>query len=313
MEFSEIQISITAVFLLMAVALVVLCNVLRNRKDLQRETAEIGMDPAWETLEPSADPASLAPEIAALAAAGMREKNSDWGRFGELSDFGVPAQAESAKAGSAKVEGGGKALQLPPPTVDEWLFDLLVSGRSMDSPGDEIDSEQASLLALETRFEVIQRPSQTASPRGMIDEATLDKVLHLSKPFSGVVVSICINDEESGPYGAGLLEWVSGFIAGLLRENDFACRTGAEEFLILCPGVHGAEAQRRLNEISEGLWEFQLRGIGTYSILFSWGGVRVQNQALADAIASASERMRLTKRGRNLIYSDSVHQRRRVV
>ena len=65
---------------------------------------------------------------------------------------------------------------------------------------------------------------------------------------------------------------------------------------MVCPGEQGAQSQRRLNHISERLWDYQLRGIGACSILFSWGGVQVQDQPLAEAIASATERMRETKR-----------------
>jgi hypothetical protein len=147
----------------------------------------------------------------------------------------------------------------------------------------------------------------------MIDEPTLRKVVAIGRPFTGVTVSICINEDESGRRSEGQLEWVCAYIAGLLSEHEFACRTDKEEFLIVCPGAQGAEAQRRLNDVSERLWDFQLRGIGTYAIRFSWGGVEVQNQPLADAIDSATERMRLTKRIRNPIYLNSVNVRRKVV
>ena len=51
---------------------------------------------------------------------------------------------------------------------------------------------------------------------------------------------------------------------------------------MVCPGEQGAQSQRRLNHISERLWDYQLRGIGACSILFSWGGVEVQDQPLAE-------------------------------
>jgi GGDEF domain-containing protein len=90
------------------------------------------------------------------------------------------------------------------------------------------------------------------------------------------------------------------FIEGLLGESDFACRISNDEFLIICPGLRGVEAQRRLNEISERLWNFQLRGQGSISVLFSWGGIGVEDEPLSEAIASATERMQQTKRSRVL-------------
>jgi len=98
-------------------------------------------------------------------------------------------------------------------------------------------------------------------------------------------------------HSPGLMQSVGNYIAGLLRENEFACRTAYDEFVMVCGGEQGAQSQRRLNHISERLWDFQLRGIGACSILFSWGGVQVQDRPMAEAVASATERMRQTKRG----------------
>ena len=102
-------------------------------------------------------------------------------------------------------------------------------------------------------------------------------------------------------------------IASLLQGEDFACQTGADEFLILCPGERGKNAQRRLNEISEGLWDFQLRGLGTFSILFSWGDAQAQDELLSDAIAAASERMHQTRRTRKTVSLDSSSPSRRAI
>jgi hypothetical protein len=332
MELSELQISITALFLLTAVAIVVLCNVLRNKVQAQVKRPRIRVvEPAWQAFELPAQSitGSLAAEIAALASLGMQEESSEWRKIGpdieayaahtepvqsfeELVQNGARREAVSDPDGGARpTVCASKALQLQPVTIDEFLFDLLVSGRSTKGPA--TSRELAPRPSLETQFEVIQAPPEFTTPHGMIDEATLRKVVAIGKPFTGVAVAICINDDESSPRSEGHMDWVCTYISGMLSEHEFACRTAREEFLIVCPGVRGAEAQRRLNDISERLWDFQLRGIGTYSILFSWGGVEVQNQPLADAIASANERMRLTKRVRNPIYFDSVNVRRKIV
>jgi hypothetical protein len=51
------------------------------------------------------------------------------------------------------------------------------------------------------------------------------------------------------------------------------------------------------------LWNFQLRGQGSFSVLFSWGGIGVENEPLSEAIASATGRMQQTKRSRVLFFS----------
>ena len=40
--------------------------------------------------------------------------------------------------------------------------------------------------------------------------------------------------------------------------------------------------------------------MGSLSILFSWGGVEVRSESIDEAIASATERMQETRRGRKL-------------
>jgi hypothetical protein len=134
-------------------------------------------------------------------------------------------------------------------------------------------------------------------PRGIHDRAALESLLDSDVPFTGFVVLIGITngrprlDHPAEPY-----------IEELLGPADFACRNSNDELLVVCPGLRGAEAQRRLNEISERLWSFQLRGQGSFSILFSWGGIGSDNRPLSDAIASASERMQQTKRSRVLLF-----------
>ncbi len=134
-------------------------------------------------------------------------------------------------------------------------------------------------------------------PSGMIQQPELEALLKSREPFTGLVVSIGINDTNSSMWHShGLMQSVGNYIAGLLRANDFSCRTAYDEFVIVCRGEQGPQSQRRLNHISERLWDYQLRGIGACSILFSWGGVEIQDQPLAEGIASATERMRETKR-----------------
>ena len=135
-------------------------------------------------------------------------------------------------------------------------------------------------------------------PSGMFERASLEALLEADRPFTGLVVLVGIdnrrNHREEHP--------AQSFIEGLLGPADFACRNNDDQFLMICPGLHGAEAQRRLNEISERLWNFQLRGQGSFSVLFSWGGIGSENEPLSKAIASAHERMQQTRRSRVLLF-----------
>jgi hypothetical protein len=138
-----------------------------------------------------------------------------------------------------------------------------------------------------------------AVPKGMCDRAEVQPFLEKDSRFTGLVVLVGLTNSRATRQEHP----AQPFVAGLLRETDFACRNSDDEFLIVCPGVRGADAQRRLNEISERLWNFQLRGKGSFSVLFSWGGIGVENEPLSEAIASATERMQQTKRSRLLFFT----------
>lgn len=145
----------------------------------------------------------------------------------------------------------------------------------------------------------IRLPSRTSIPAGMCTSSELERLLENDPPFSGLVVLIGFEEGHSGRSCSS----IETFIRGLLGPSDCGCRRSGDEFILICPGLHGAAAQRRLNEISESLWSFQLRGGGAFSLLFSWGGIGVENEPLSDAIASATNRMLQTKRSRLTFFS----------
>ena len=169
-----------------------------------------------------------------------------------------------------------------------------------------------NIAAAEPRFEIIDGAAPSSNslevvlPAGMHDDAVLDRAIATGKPFRGLVVSVGVNDVEGRSANhPDLMHSIGFFIRGLIVENEFACRTGEAEFLIVCPGLQGFAAQRRLNQIAEQLWDYQLRGISTWSIVFSWGGADVHHQSLSDAVAMANEQMNDTRRGRRLVSIDS--------
>jgi GGDEF domain-containing protein len=134
---------------------------------------------------------------------------------------------------------------------------------------------------------------------GLEDGYILSKLIQSRQPVSGLVVSIGV-DASSKTKGK-LAGDVRKLVESLIGPNDFAAQSGEDEFLLIYPQEHGASAQRRLSQVARQLWDFQLRSLGSLEILFSWGGVEVRSESIEEAIASASERMQETKRGRKLL------------
>jgi hypothetical protein len=138
-----------------------------------------------------------------------------------------------------------------------------------------------------------------AVPAGYHDGYVLSQLMKNKQPVSGLVISIGVNTTREGDGSAP--DAVKELIQSLIGPADFACQSSPEEFLLICPNENGAGAQRRLSEIAEQLWNFQLKSMGSFSIVFSWGGVEVRSESIDEAIASANERMKETRRGRKLL------------
>ncbi|MBL8234842.1 MAG: diguanylate cyclase, partial [Bryobacterales bacterium] len=166
--------------------------------------------------------------------------------------------------------------------------------------------------------EVVNALHPLELPVGFHHRQVLDDLLKSTAVVNGVVVVIGINDysHHSERMGrTGMKEWMASvetMIRSLLTEKDFGCRSSEDEFVLVFPGETGTAAQRRLNAISERLWSFQLRSLGAFSVIFCWGAVEIQGETLADATASASERMYQTKRNRKGASMESGRPRKAV-
>lgn len=211
---------------------------------------------------------------------------------------------------------------LPPVTVDSLLWERLLAlpTQAEIRAATRRTFEPAAVSSVETRFEIVSSSGQLAapetpkapeSPTGMIEESTLKTHLARTKLFTGLVVSIGLNEPDDGVWrGEGLYQSIANFVASVLRETDFGCRTAIDEFLVVVPGKTEADAQNHLNYIADRLWDFQLRGIGACAILFSWGGATATGQPLSSTISSATQRMRQAKQRRNPLPVRSLGYRR---
>ena len=187
-----------------------------------------------------------------------------------------------------------ESASLPAFTIDAELWDRLIGAmpqQDLLEAGARVEAKPKPVIA-----PVIEDEPEPSSG-SVLQRPALDHLLETNALFTGLLVSVGVNEAESGMWHAhGLMQSVGTHIASLLKPSEYSCRTAYDEFVMICPGEQGAEAQRRLNHISERLWDYQLRGMHTNAILFSWGGVQAYEQPLADAFASAIDRMRETKR-----------------
>lgn len=191
-----------------------------------------------------------------------------------------------------------KPFAVPPRPIEVSIDAFLWESLATTEP------EMAPATRAGTTFELIQGsgPSKLdlELPSGMHSMSALEALTSRRELFTGLVISIGVNQSHTArDRNPNLMQSIESSIVGLLRESDFCCRVASDEFLLICSGPHGAEAQRRLSYVTERLWDFQLRTLGKVSILFSVGGIDVQRENLSDAIALAKERMSQTRRSRS--------------
>jgi hypothetical protein len=135
---------------------------------------------------------------------------------------------------------------------------------------------------------------ERCSQKSTKDDA-LGRMIASRENVSGLAVSIGVQCDGAMPHR------VVEFVQSLAGSGETSGRRGEDEFLLICPQERGAAAQRRLARISRELWDFQLESLGDFRILFSWGGVEVENEPIEDAIEQANMRMRETQRARQTL------------
>ncbi len=213
-----------------------------------------------------------------------------------------------------------------PVVIDEFLWQSLFENRADPKPAPIVIAatappepppvvmEQSPSIRQNQGIQIVQPvtpPTELVQvPSGFHATDALDGLKDSEELFSGLVVSIGITHAESHG-NEELGRTVTGYIRTLLRESDFGCRTADDEYLLICPNLSGVAAHRHLSMLSERLWDFQLRALGSFLMLFSLGGVDSLREPLGEAIASATERMSQTKRSRKAVVMLTPGQRRR--
>jgi len=211
-------------------------------------------------------------------------------------------------------------VQEPAPSGSPWAEDQddVVRIRILQDD-DVLPSDPAT-----ARANVVEMPAQSAQgelelPGGSHEPAVLEELMEDQRPFHGLAVAVSLVDylrllEEEGKTAMDhLMRSISELASSLTREEDLVCRVSEDEFILIFPKEYGSAATRRIQLISEGLWDFQLRSLGSMSIIFSWGALQCTGQTLAHAVEGAREQMLETRRNRRAATAGAGRFRRWVV
>src|SRR5258708_37226873 len=131
---------------------------------------------------------------------------------------------------------------LPEVHVDSFLWESLFA-----------QSQPVAPVSPRKVFEVIQgsgSASESWIPRGMQDQESFTKLVESRKPFSGLAVSIGVNENDGRQVASkDLLNSIPDYVSTLLRVRAFGIRVDHDEFALVCPGQLGAIPQRRRHQI----------------------------------------------------------------
>jgi len=250
----------------------------------QPEHIEVPMPKVAVAAEPprQARPArrrrELSPEIAAIAQAASAIVNN---------------KEHQHEAAMASAESEAPIRERVGAAADSSLNGSSGGRKNWDSILRKTVSRPAAVIPFESIREAV--------PAGFHDASVLQRAVETGRTASGLIVSIGTNalgGEDSNE--------VVEFLQSLLADQDFACQSGADEYVLICTGDQGAAAQRRLSAISEKLWDFQLRSIGGLGVQFSWGSYEARGERVGEAVASAIEQMQETRQSRRVNVAKAV-------
>lgn len=247
-----------------------------------------------------------------------------------------PAPVASAPGGQEglQAEGGGQegaVVEGPPAPQDSaardldaahvpappapGLHEILIEEETGQPPDNA--AAAASAAAPPARPKVVELPmparghaeDQLEVPAGLHGHQILAGLLETPRAFHGLVIVAGLLDyarleKDHAPEEIrAAMAAVERFILDTLRGREFACRIAEDEFLIICPGLTGAEARQRVQAVSEQLWDYQLRALRKVTVAFSWGAVESHGRSLAEAVEQAREEMLDTRENRRVLTS----------
>lgn len=289
----------------------------RRTRTLAPQTVPIAAVPLAKTVAPAKSERMEAPMAPVAAPAGtaavktarpMTTASADRERKRPSADaLAVMERAATMAASPRPMRAGKPQTQVEKPVETKQQAEI-IPPVSKGQPVSTAKKDWGTLLAHSNRpapaFSApvtvhAQAGGGSAVPAGFHEGFVLSQMVQNRRPVSGLVVSIGVNTPRNED--GSLPQAVKDLILSLIGPQDFACPANAEEYLLIYPNERGASAQRKLNQIAQQLWDFQLRSLGQFQILFSWGGVEVTSESIEEAIASANERMQETRRGRKLL------------
>jgi hypothetical protein len=162
-------------------------------------------------------------------------------------------------------------------------------------------------------------PAVVGIPSGIHDRQLLAELINQDAAFNGVVFFLGLLGyehliaEHGQPAVRHAVAAANEYFSSLLGGKGFGSWAEESLFVMVLP-AESMDATRELNQqTAEGLWDYQLRSLGSLPIIFHWGSAEAAGEPLSLAVRSAREQMLESGRARKQVLSASGRFRRRVV
>ena len=250
----------------------------------ERTAATEALDLARE-LERMAELNAAADEVIEAAFAGATELPADQAGDDEI----LPAPEVPAEEPRELPEFPEQATGQDPPADFE------------PSPVERLEGFAAFAEAVQTAGTAAERipECKLETPAGYREAAELTTLLERTESFTGTVVAIGVSVLAKPAASDGQAAGVSApavpaedVLRTLLAPADFACPYGNDEYVLVMPNDCGGPAQRRLQYLSQRLWDYQIRSIGGEPVMFSWGSAEGKGELLSLVLDAARTRER---------------------
>lgn len=197
---------------------------------------------------------------------GVTGSGSNYVEVCERSAANGSQDAASVAIGLRSILSGERArfdLEYPcdSPTESRWFLLSAAAAPAVNGSGVvlfhvDITARKAVEERLALRSDVDELtglPNRRAAVRML--EAELDAVRLTDAPVTVMFLDLdgfkTVNDEHGHAMGDRLLVQVASRIGHAVREGDVLCRFGGDEFVLICPSLHSADAQVLATRIRE--------------------------------------------------------------
>jgi len=139
---------------------------------------------------------------------------------------------------------------------------------------------------------VLVARAETAFVSVVQDADALTRLLANWQPYTGLVICVALKNITERV----IEKTVAALLTDMAQPGEMLFRSAKDEFVLLSPHEKSGDSRRRLSAISHQLWDYQLRNLSNFSMLFGWGSEEAWRVPLSDALQAARENMALTNR-----------------